>query len=190
VRLWLAALAVCTPVLFVQQTRAADSALKTADAKMDRLGNLQAKHGEVVDFSPAEVDAWVRDEVPKAVSQGIRDPKVELGQDTAVASAMVDLVKIEQARGKTPGMVSKMFEGERPLKVSLRLQSAGGKGTVSLTRVEIGGASLEGAVLNLLIKTFFTPLYPDAKINEPFEIGYNIDRIELRPDGIRVTIKK
>ena len=184
-RLWLVSLAFCMPILF-----AADSALKSADAKMDRLGNLEAKRGEVVVFSPAEIDAWIRDEVPMVVPQGIRDPKVEMGQDTAVTSALVDLVKIEQARGKTPGMVSKMFAGERPLKVSLRLQSAGGKGTVFLTRVDLGGASLEGTVLDILIKTFFKPLYPDAKIGEPFDIGYNVDRIELRPDGIRVTIKK
>ena len=34
------------------------------------------------------------------------------------------------------------------------------------------------------------PLYPDAKINEPFDLDYNIDRIELRPEGIRVVVKK
>jgi hypothetical protein len=169
---------------------AADSALKSADTKYDKLSNLKAKRGEVIVFSPAEIDAWVRDEVPKAVSQGVREPKVELGQDTALTSALVDLVKIEQARGKTPGMVSKMFEGERPLKVALRLESAGGKCTVFVTRVELGAAALEGTMLNLLIKSFFTPLYPDAKIGEPFEIGYNVDRIELRPEGIRVTVKK
>jgi hypothetical protein len=177
--------ALCVPALF-----GADSALQSANAKMDKLSNEKAKRGEVIVFSPAEIDAWVRDEVPKAVSQGIREPKVELGQDTALTSALVDLVKIEQARGKTPGMVSKMFAGERPLKVALRIESAGGKCTVFVTRVELGGASLEGTVLNLLISTFFTPLYPDAKIGQPFDIGYNIDRIELRPDGIRVAIKK
>ncbi len=177
--------ALCLPALF-----GADSALKSADAKMEKLSDTKAKRGEVILFSPAEIDAWIRDEVPKAVSQGVREPKVELGQDTALTSALVDLVKIEQARGKTPGMFSKMFAGERPLKVALRIESSGGRCTVFLTRVELGGASLEGTVLNILIKTFFTPLYPDAKINEPFEIGYNVDRIELRPDGIRVAIKK
>ncbi len=34
------------------------------------------------------------------------------------------------------------------------------------------------------------PLYPDAKINEPFELGDNIDRLDVRPDGARVILKR
>jgi hypothetical protein len=168
----------------------AGSALQSADAKMEKFSKEQWGRGEVVVFTPAEVDAWVSDEVPRSVPQGLRDPKLQLGQDTAVGSALVDFVKLEQARGKTPGLVSKMFQGERPLKISVRLASSAGKCTVYLSRVDLGGASIEGTPLDLLIKTFFRPLYPDAKINEPFDLDYNIDRIELRPEGIRVTIKK
>jgi len=47
-----------------------------------------------------------------------------------------------------------------------------------------------GPVLDFLIKTFFLPLYPGAHINERFEIGYNIDRIDIRPTGVRVTMKR
>jgi hypothetical protein len=45
-------------------------------------------------------------------------------------------------------------------------------------------------VLDFLVKTFFLPLFPSAKIGEPFDLGWNIDRVEIRPDGIRVTAKK
>jgi hypothetical protein len=169
---------------------AADPVLESADAKMEKFSQNQWKPGEVVLFTPAEVNAWVRDELPKAVPQGIRDPRIELGTDTATASAMVDFVKLEQARGKTPGMFSKMFAGERPLKVAVRMSSGGGKATVYLTRVEVGGASVEGTFLDILVNTFFRPLYPDAKIGEPFGLEYNMDRIELRPEGVRVTLKK
>lgn len=168
---------------------AAESPLQSADAKMDKISKENLRPGEVVTFSPLEIDAWVRDEVPKTVPQGLRDPKIDLGQDTATGSALVDFVKLEQARGKTPGMIAKMFEGERPLKVSVRLSSANGSCTVYLTRVEVGGVSLEGRLLDVLISTFLRPLYPDAKINEPFELDDNIGRIELRPQGIRVVIK-
>ena len=47
-----------------------------------------------------------------------------------------------------------------------------------------------GTVLDFLIKTFFMPLYPTAKIGEKFEIGYGIDRIDIRPTGVRVTMKR
>jgi hypothetical protein len=83
-----------------------------------------------------------------------------------------------------------MIEGERPVTISLRVQSGGGQCLVNLTRVDISGAVASGAVLDFLIKTFFISLYPAAKIDEKFELGYNIDRIDLRPTGVRVTMKK
>ncbi len=170
---------------------AADPALESASAKLEKLENGQAKPGEVVFLTPAEINAWVAAKVPEAVPQGIRDPKIELGTDAATASAQVDFLKMEQARGKTIGWaMGLMLEGERPLKVSVRVASSGGKITVSLTRVEISGVGIEGTALDFLIKTFFLPLYPDAKIDEPVDLDFNIDRVQIRPDGLRITIKK
>ena len=34
------------------------------------------------------------------------------------------------------------------------------------------------------------PLYPNAKIDEPFELADRIDRIEVTPAAARVYIKK
>jgi len=185
-RLVLAAALVLTPSLF-----AADAALQSAQAKVDKLTNDQCKPGEVVFFTPAEINAWVAAKVPEEIPHGIRDSRIELGADTASASAMVDFLKMEQSRGKATGWaLGKLIEGERPLKISVRVASAGGKITVFLTRVELSGVGVEGTVLDLLIKTFFLPLYPDAKIGEPVDFDYNIDHIQIRPDGLRIFIKK
>jgi len=179
-------LAASRPVVF-----AADPLFQSAQAKVDKLQDDQWKPGEVVVFSPAEINAWVAAKVPEEIPSGIRDSRIELGTDTATASAMVDFLKMEQARGKATGWaIGKLIEGERPLKVSVRIASAGGKITVYLTRVELSGVGLEGTALDLLIKTFFLPLYPDAKIGEPVDLDYNIDHIQIRPDGLRITIKK
>jgi hypothetical protein len=74
--------------------------------------------------------------------------------------------------------------------VSVRLESGGGRCTVHLTRVEISHAVASSTVLDFLVKTFFMPLYPDAHINEPFDLGDDIDRIDVRPSGVVVTVKK
>jgi hypothetical protein len=171
--------------------RAADPTLQSAQAKVDKLANNQTKPGEVVFFTPAELNAWVAAKVPEEIPHGIRDSRIELGTDTASASAMVDFLKMEQSRGKaTSWALGKLIEGERPLKISVRVASAGGKITVYLTRVELSGVGMEGAVLDLLIRSFFLPLYPDAKIGEPVDFDYNVDHIQIRPDGLRIVIKK
>jgi len=170
---------------------AANPDYDSAEAKLDRIANYQLKPGETVVFKPREINAWARVVVPENVPEGIRDPRVELGTGTANGLAYVDLLKMRQGQGKPVNpLIGRLIEGERPLKISVRLESGGGRCTVYLTRVELGDVSAEGMVLDFLVKTFFLPLFPSAKIGEPFDLGWNIDRVEIRPDGIRVTAKK
>ncbi len=169
---------------------AADPAYSSARRKLDLIEEHRAPRGSVIVFSQAEINAWARVEVPAVVPEGIRDERVELGNGSATGYALVDLLTMRQARGRdTNWFVARLIEGERPLRVMVDLQSGHGRCTVFLRRVEISGVAASGAALDFLIRTFFLPLYPDAKIGQPFELGYNIDRIDVRADGVRVTVK-
>lgn len=171
--------------------RAADPLYESAVRKLDAIEARQVKRGSSVVFSPAEINAWARVKVPEIVPEGMRDQRVELGTGTATGFAIVDLLKMRHAKGEsTNWLVSRLIEGERPLLVGVRLESGGGRCIVYLTRVEIGKAVANKTVIDILVKSFFEPLYPAAKINEPFELDYDIDRIDVRPDGARVTIKR
>jgi len=169
---------------------AADPAFERAGRKLDRIESGLARPGSVIVFTPAEMNAWARGRVPQ-MYQGIRDPSVQLGVGTASGSAIVDFLKMRQGEGlATNSLIAKLIEGERPLKVSIQLESAHGRATARLTRLEISGIAVIGAPLDFLVNEFFLNLFPDAKVNTPFELSNNIERIELRPDGVRVTIKK
>jgi hypothetical protein len=165
---------------------ASDPLYESARRKLDLIESRQAKPGSVFNFSAAEVNAWAPIRVPDYVPKGLRNPRVELGEGTANGYALIDLLKMRDAQG----IMAKLIEGERPVKISVRVQSSGGRCTVYLTRLEISGVIASGGVLDFLIKTFFVPMYPDAKINEPFDLDYSIERIDVRPSGVRVTIKK
>jgi hypothetical protein len=102
----------------------------------------------------------------------------------------MDFLKMRHAKGQdTNWFMAKLIQGERPVKIAVRVSSGGGRCTVYLTRVEVSNVAANQTVLEFLIKTFFMPLYPEAKINEPFDLDYDIDRIDIRPSGVRVTIK-
>src|ERR1700722_6522857 len=177
-------------ILFAPLLIAGDQYFQSAEAKLDTLEQGKAKPGSVLVFSLQEINSWARYKVPEIVPQGIRNQRVTLGTDSGTAYALMDFLKMRHAQGKEPGwLISHLIEGERPVTISIHLQSSGGQAQVDLTRVEISGAAASGAVLDFLIKTFFMPLYPAAKIGEKFEIGYGIDRIEIRPAGVRVTMK-
>src|SRR5580692_4369082 len=182
----LAQIMLCAPALL-----AGDQYFESAEAKLDMLESNKAKPGSVITFSLQEINSWARYKIPEIVPQGIRNQRVTLANDSGTAYAMMDFLKMRHAEGKATGwFMSRLIEGERPVTISVHMQSAGGYAQVDLTRVELSGAVASGAVLDFLIKTFFLPLYPTAHIGEKFEIGYNIDRIEIRPTAVRITMKK
>lgn len=176
---------------FAFTLHAADPLYERVERKLDAIEARQVRRGSSVTFSVEEINAWARVKVPEIVPEGMRDSRVELGQGTATGYAIVDFLKMRQGKGQsTNWFFSRLLEGERPLVVSVRLESGGGRSIVHLTRVELSHAVANATVLDFLIRTFFMPLYPDAKINEPFDLDYDMDRIDIRPSGAVVTIKK
>ena len=178
-------------LLFLSGLHAADPVYDGARKKLDLIEAGKAPRGSAVNFPVAEINAWARVRVPEIIPEGIRDIHLELGMNTATGTATVNFLKMRQAQGLTTGwFLTKLIEGERPLKVSVRLESSGGRCTVFLTRVELSSVSATKSVLDFLLKSFFLPLYPDAHINEPFDLDYNMERIELRPGLARVVLKR
>src|SRR5262249_48704787 len=175
--------------LFAAIAQAADPAV-IAQQKLDLLDAHKVKPGSTIEFTPIEVNAWARARVPEVVPEGIRDLSVTLGQGTGSASMIVNFLLMRQSKGKETGRIMAwILNGEHPLKVNVRVDSAQGRCTVYLTSVTLSGATLSGTALDYVIQNYFRPLYPDAHINEPFELADDIDRIDFRPTGIRVTIK-
>jgi len=170
---------------------ALDPQAENVSRKLDAIESGHARPGEVIVFAEAELNAWVRAKAPAVVPQGFREPRLELSSQTATAYALVDFLKVRNATGlETSWLIGKLIEGEKPVKVTAQIQSAHGHATVHLVRVEISGLMVSGRTLDFLIHTFFLPLYPDAKIDEPFDLADDIDRIEVGSGEARVYIKK
>jgi hypothetical protein len=170
---------------------AADPLADSAQKKLDSIADRKLKPGSVVVLSPQEINAWLHEKAVKAFPQGIRDERVQLGSGTAEGTAIVDLQKIGKGKGsEVNSLIGRLIEGERPLKIAIRVESANGRAAVFPTAVELSGVALEGSILDFLIKHFVQPRFPDMKINQPFDLDFNIDRVDIQPTGVRVLIKK
>ena len=170
---------------------AADPLYRSARAKQLSITDGLAKPGSTVVFSEAELNRWAEVHVPLWVPQGLKQHKVKLMAGAASGTAIVDFLTMQHARGvQMNGLFERLISGERPLALAIKLQSAGGFATVQLTRLEISGVAASGTVLDFLVENFFLTLFPNAKINKPFELEYNIDRVEFLPGRIAVTVKK
>lgn len=165
------------------------AAYQSAKRKLDTIENDQAPANAAYSFTKAEIEAWATVEAREEVPEGFRDPRVELGNGVATGRALIDFMKLRHAKGAPKNwFIDKLLEGERPVAVTARIDSANGMCTVHLLRLEISGVAATGSVLDFLIKNFFLTLYPEAKIGEPFRFQHRVERLEVRPAGAYIKI--
>ena len=175
----------------IATSAAVDPRAESVARKLDIIQSGKAKPGSVFVLTVADLNAWARVKAPQVVPEGLRQPRLELGNNSATGYALVDFLKVRHGAGEeTNWLVAKIIQGEKPVKVDARILSGNGRVTVTLQRVEIGGLAVSGATLDFLIQTFFLPFYPNAKINESVELAGGIDHIIVTQAEARIYIKK
>lgn len=177
-------------LLLVLPARPASNLDKLPVAKrMEMIEKGKVDAGARIHFGESELNVYLSQKVKEVVPQGLRNPRVQIGEGKATAHALADFVKMRHARGEQMGWIMrKLLEGEHELTIIGTLESGAGRGRVDIEQVEIGGTSLKGRTLDLLIRTFLTPLYPQAKPGQSFELGYDMERIDLKPGRAEVTM--
>ncbi len=160
----------------------------SAKRKFDLIDSERLRPGSHVELTTSELNAYVAHEVP----QGVRNTNLQVvGPGVATGTALIDFGQLRRAQGHPPGwLMSKLLDGERPVSVTARIRSANGQATVDVQRVEISGVEMDGKTLDFLIQTFLIPMYPDAAIGRPFELGHHIDRLDIQPSAVNVFIGK
>jgi hypothetical protein len=172
-------------------SRAADSLADQANRKIELIESGKAKPGSVLVFTAIELNAFARAEAREVAPEGLRQTKLQLGNGSATGEALVDFLKLRHSGGvETNWLVAKLIQGEKRVVATVDIRSERGRATVHLTRAEIGGLAVSGAPLDFLIQTFLLPLYPNAKIDEPFNLAHGVDHIEVTPAGARVYMRK
>ncbi len=165
----------------------ADTLAEMARAKLALIEDDKATPGSVITFTSQELNAWIRAELAEEPQVGLRETRLDLGEGTASFEALADFQKLA---GGQNGMFATLLAGERKVKIVVLPETAAGKVTVRLKLVEISGVPLSGILLNLAAKLVLSHVYEDTKIDEPFEMGHNIDHAVIEPAILRVYIKK
>jgi hypothetical protein len=176
-------------VLAAASLGAARSDYLSAKEKFSRIETEQLRPGSRIELSSRELNAYVEHEVA-TVTDGVRNPQlVLLAPEVARGSALIDFAKVRRSQGNPPGwLMSKLLEGERPVSVTARIRSAGGRATVDVQQVAISGIQIDGRTLDFLIQNVLLPLYPNAVVSRPFELGHRIERLDVQPAAVGVVI--
>ena len=159
--------------------------------KIETIVTGKAARGSRISFSPSELNALLNQEVLQIIPGGARDARVDLGYGTASGSATVNFLKLMQARGQTPGwLMTKLVDGWKPLKGTVRMRSGNGWLQVDIDHAELSGVTIPAFLIEFVVRQFVLPYSPDLKIGQPFALKHNIDRLELQPAGFVVVMRR
>lgn len=161
-------------------------AAPSLDHKLALIESNRLKPGARVVTTAAEWNAWVADQVPPGVTR----TRIDLGENRVTASANIDFLKIDRAAGNTPNwFLASILQGDRPVTVTARIQSANGRARVDVERVQIAGVAVEGRALDFLIHEYVIPRYPQAKVSQWFPLDYRMDHFEIHPSGCTIVLR-
>lgn len=159
--------------------------------KIDAIEKGRVRSGSHVVFDSRELNSWSRAEAAELVPGAVSNLRLDLHEGRATGSALIDFLKLKQASGgDPPGYIARrLLSGVRPVSVTARVESAGGKARVDVERVEISGVPLEGAALDFLIQTYLHATFPEARAGEWFALDKHVDRLAVHPDNVVVVVR-
>ena len=168
----------------------AATAVDSALAKFALIERDRAPAGSRVTLSASELTAYARVQANVIAPGAVHDAKLTLTPGRAEASAMIDFLHLPQV-GAQPGWILRtLLEGQKPLHIRVRIQSANGRARVDVERVEISGVVMEGRTLDFLLSQFVMPSFPEARTGVWFELSHHIERLELGNGVARVLIRQ
>lgn len=162
---------------------------ESAEAKIQQVREEQVPRGKTVRLSVAEVNAYVRGKAEAELGGGLKDINVQLGYGAVTWRSLIDFTKLPELESLSSNwLLGRLLAGEKPVTVEARVVSGGGMATVEVDSVEISGTRFEGDTLGFLVDQLMRIIDPDIKAGEPYELDHNIERIDVRPDGVTVKI--
>ena len=167
----------------------ATTAVDSAFAKFARIEQDRAPAGSRVTLTSSELTAYAGAQANVIAPGAVHDAKLNITPGHAEAFAMIDFLHLPQV-GTQPGWILRtLLEGQKPLRVRVRIQSAGGRARVDVERVEIAGVAVEGRALDFLLSQFVMPSFPEARTGVWFELSHNIARLQLGTGYVQVLMK-
>jgi hypothetical protein len=161
----------------------------------DKLRLIQSGHppaGTRIVLSPGEIRQWLHNDEAFWAKWGVTNIRLDLGTGRATAFADIDFLKARKtATGQDSNwLLRNLFSGKKPIAVTARFASMGGRGRVDIERLEVNRIPIQGPALELLMEDFVRPHFPEAKVGEWFRMDYRVESFSVAPTGVAIRIGK
>lgn len=164
--------------------KAAKSLQDKIDAVKSAEHNPHHKRGSSrVELSEGELESYLLYSLKDDIPAQIDSADVQLGQDTIGLDTQITFVS--NATGNP--MVDALVGGTHNLFLKGKLVGRQGRGKFDLQEIRVDGIPVPNILIQALFKKYVKPKYPDADLNEPFDLPYNIEELKLEPGRTTVV---
>ena len=178
-------------IAFSAQSALPVTPLQSATAKMERIEQDRVPAGVTVTLTAAELLAYADEQAGVIAPGALRNTTLKLTAGHAEASTSINFLRVRQAEGHDDNWLARqLLDGERPVRILVRFQSASGRARVDIERVEVAGVAMQGSTLDFLLRQFVVPNFPEARAGAWFALGHRIDRLEVAPGAARVVMRR
>ncbi len=160
---------------------------------LEHAGNAEHAAGNAGSPAPTvlsedEINSYFQYKLGTRTPKGVSEIQLDLHPDRPSGAAMVDFEQVKAASKKPVNpLLDHLLTGRKPISVAGRFTSSGGSGLFHLEQVSIGGLTLKGYLLDLVVRSFVLPRYPQVAIGRPFELPANIEQITVEEGRARIV---
>jgi hypothetical protein len=163
------------------------------DKKLSQIlenGSRPVRTPLVTTLSEEEINSYFEYRMAEKIPKGVSKVRLTLSKDRVSGTATVnfDQVKAAQKKPVNP-LLDNLLTGTKPISAAGTFTSQNGTGVFHLEEVSIGSMNVSGFLLDLLIRHFIKPRYPNVAIDSPFPLPEHIDRIVIEQGHVVIYQK-
>jgi len=151
-------------------------------AKIDAIKNAELMTdrkpaADRVEVSEVELESYVLFLLREKIPAQLDSFDVQLGPETVAADTQLTFNSTNTGNP----IVDAVIGGTHNLFVKGRLVGNEGRGKFDLEEVRVDGIPVPNVLIKTLFDKYVKPKYPDADLNQPFDLPWGIDALSLVP---------
>src|SRR5262245_22950625 len=171
-----------------RHTQVSEKAAKNLQAKIDAVKKADEtpthKRGSSrVEVTEVELESYLLYSLKEDIPAKVDSADVQLGQDTVALDTQITFNS--NATGNP--MVDALIGGTHNLFLKGKLVGSEGRGKFDLQEIRVDSIPVPNILIQALFKKYVKPKYPDADLNEPFDLPWGIQELKLEPTKATVV---
>jgi hypothetical protein len=159
----------------VSQAAAREAAQKLADL----TSTSPESSGDVFEFSDREINSYLRYQVSALYPKGLNEVRIQILDNAIRAEARINFDDLQAGikAGKVT-LMSSLFSGVHEVDLTGKLSARNGAGSYEILGFSLDHTEIPRPLIDLLVKKYLVPKYPEAAPDKTFALPYGIDKIE------------